>query len=510
MDDALQSMRKAIPMLRADKPGEAIAYQESVVSSLEDAQALLAEHGQNIAPYAAMLSMTRKAVAPSPYVTEIVEEQADMLKLTENSKPEELPKLALPQKNLVHAVNAILTALDPVAHLVESGTVMLFAKDDMDAAAEALTIKDDVEALDAQDYIVEPLTELRSNVDAVVPRYRYLLELTEAIHETFQEGVLIRETQRALREKASAKTADAAAIAKEQGTLRSRTEEYSKLINEITGLGMIVSPVTHMTEAEKLLKDGDVAAAQAKMLQAEAAMKADSTTLLTLMQHITLVLAAPEPAQEVPEEILLLQEVLVMSAKQKAVYRDSNAAKANELKAYEAKLRELEKACDPFIARAKHHKNPVVEVPLRRGEVAPPPRAVPPANLHAKLAAAKSHLSKAAASAKGADRAKTLGSQKLADQSLRHFVVEYALKFIVVPGPPPPADPAPTDDFSEGEDLLMLYMPGAVSGKRPPDGKLEWEVLGKRDRAALNENFARELPLEYRAILKDYYERLAR
>jgi hypothetical protein len=35
-------------------------------------------------------------------------------------------------------------------------------------------------------------------------------------------------------------------------------------------------------------------------------------------------------------------------------------------------------------------------------------------------------------------------------------------------------------------------------------------VLGKRDRAALNENFARELPLEYRAILKDYYERLAK
>jgi len=35
-------------------------------------------------------------------------------------------------------------------------------------------------------------------------------------------------------------------------------------------------------------------------------------------------------------------------------------------------------------------------------------------------------------------------------------------------------------------------------------------VLGRRDRAALNENFARELPLEYRAILKDYYERLAR
>ena len=58
--------------------------------------------------------------------------------------------------------------------------------------------------------------------------------------------------------------------------------------------------------------------------------------------------------------------------------------------------------------------------------------------------------------------------------------------------------------------MMQLFMPGAVTGRRPRDGKLEWEVLGRRDRAALNENFARELPLEYRAILKDYYERLAK
>ena len=62
----------------------------------------------------------------------------------------------------------------------------------------------------------------------------------------------------------------------------------------------------------------------------------------------------------------------------------------------------------------------------------------------------------------------------------------------------------------EKEDIMQLFARGVLTGKRPPDGRLEWEVLGKRDRAALNENFARELPLEFRAILKDYYERLAK
>ena len=51
-------------------------------------------------------------------------------------------------------------------------------------------------------------------------------------------------------------------------------------------------------------------------------------------------------------------------------------------------------------------------------------------------------------------------------------------------------------------------MPGALTGTRPKGGRPEWQVIGRRERAALNENFARELPLEYRAILKDYYERL--
>jgi hypothetical protein len=53
-------------------------------------------------------------------------------------------------------------------------------------------------------------------------------------------------------------------------------------------------------------------------------------------------------------------------------------------------------------------------------------------------------------------------------------------------------------------------MPGAVSGERPADGKTDWEVLGKRQRAALNENFARELPLEHRDTLKNYFERLTK
>ena len=49
-----------------------------------------------------------------------------------------------------------------------------------------------------------------------------------------------------------------------------------------------------------------------------------------------------------------------------------------------------------------------------------------------------------------------------------------------------------------------------MSGEAPKDKKSGWEILGTRNRASLNQNFARELPLEYRATLKDYYEKVAK
>jgi hypothetical protein len=49
----------------------------------------------------------------------------------------------------------------------------------------------------------------------------------------------------------------------------------------------------------------------------------------------------------------------------------------------------------------------------------------------------------------------------------------------------------------------------AVEGDDASGGRHEWRVLGQRDRAALNQNFARELPLEYRQVLRVYFERLS-
>ena len=77
------------------------------------------------------------------------------------------------------------------------------------------------------------------------------------------------------------------------------------------------------------------------------------------------------------------------------------------------------------------------------------------------------------------------------------------------------ASPSEGDgDSSEGSDSESAVSAGFisdfVSGETAKDQRTEWKVLGDRNRAALNQNFARELPLEYRALLKNYYERVAK
>ena len=220
----------------------------------------------------------------------------------------------------------------------------------------------------------------------------------------------------------------------------------------------------------------------------------------------------PGGLKEPPDEIQLLKEVLALAARQKSVYRERCAAKPDSLSEYQSKLREFEKACIPFIERAKKHEYPVTDdagIRTGKNDAATETSPTPP-KLHRNLVQAKAHLANSVSQCAAADHEKAIASQKKAVKSLRHFISRYALIFVTPSGPPPPGEPGISTTFNETEDTMQLFMPGAVTGEKPPDGRLDWEVLGKRDRAALNENFARELPLEYRAILKDYYERLTR
>ncbi|MDA0839843.1 MAG: hypothetical protein O2857_18920 [Planctomycetota bacterium] len=474
----VRAMNDATPLLKDNNPNPAIALQEKALDSLEEAGSLIEELTATRADFAGALENTMNALTPSPLLAEIEAEQRDMAAITKKAKPDDLPGLVIPQKNLIHAVDAVLNSLDALAHKIESGTVMLFAKDDMDSAAAGLQTGDVEEALDAQSFVVESLQEFRAKIDNLTPQYRYVLEVSEFLYELAPESARIRTGMRQLRENVEA--------APDAGALKSKAEEFGSQLQKLTGVQRFAVTARQLSEAMGALKAGDHSAAETQLDQAREALIADTAEMQTLMKNLAYLIAPPPGlgAIKAPSpEVKLTLDVLGLAANQKDLSRKTGTATPEQLAGLASQQRKLESQCAAFIPASESHPN---------------------------LVAAHRHLSDAAAKLEASDRAAAISSQHEAGEVLRYFILEYALKYVDVPPPAPPEEGAPSDDAALEEGELHLIMPGALTGTKPRGGRVEWEVLGRRHRAALNENFARELPLEYRAILKDYYERLVK
>ena len=465
------AVEKATPLLKKNKPDDAIDFQEQALDALEEAAGLNEELTATRATFADVLAMVGSALAPSPLLVEIEDEQSRLSVLTEKVNPEGRPSLVIPQKNLIHAVDAVVASLDPLAHRIESGTVMVFAKEDMDAASIGLETDDIEDALDAQLFVVESLQKLRAKIDQATPEYRYILEVTEHLYEIVPQSTGIRTGTRQLLEKAE-DAPDAAAV-------KTQIKQFGDKVQKLTGEEGYVATARQL---ENAIDSGDAGAGAEDVLDA---LVEDTEKLQTLTENLAYLITPPPFGLELPEpepEVLLLNKVLGLAAHHNDLSRKTQNATPEQLPDFTSQLRVIESQCAAYIPASKSHPN---------------------------LIAAHLHLSEAVVKLEAADLTAATTSQHKAGEVLRYFVLEYALKYVVpllggssgLPGPP-------ADDAEPEEAELELFMPGALTGTKPKGGRQEWQVIGRRERAALNENFARELPLEYRAILKDYYQRL--
>lgn len=245
-----------------------------------------------------------------------------------------------------------------------------------------------------------------------------------------------------------------------------------------------MAPATHMAEAIRLL-EAEQPAAEA-MAAAEATFRSQSEQLNVVIAMLnglpSIVLSNAQPP-----ELHRLIDVLDLASKQRALMRQTHAAADKDLPS----LADAQRSLADAVAKA----NQVEE--LR----------------HPLLAKAHELLTPIADALNASNTKAACASQLAADQTLRHFIIEQAL--ILNTAIPPPSvsnmevvTEAETDDLDYSESVG--FVSDFVSGEAPKDKKSEWEILGERNRAALNQNFARELPLEYRATLKNYYERVAK
>ncbi len=502
LEAAANAMNLATTTLQEKGTKDAIDHLDLAATALTEARELAAGQLTQLNLLQQLIAFEQSVGKASDGMGDIVGGQNDLIIATKVADNKSIQPLLAPQKNLLACLTDIAPSLDLVAARLDVGTPLVFAASDVEDALLAMEDGDGEGAADIQRIAIESLSKVQGLVSEISVQTGYVAEIVEFLHEAESDAAVFAFRQRQLRENPEAK--DSLAM---QQALASETQKYGSLLTEGAGtidfklldekvrekLGDIDltvdfgAPASLMGDAVKLLESGQPAAEQ--MLAAEKALTANSDQLLVIITMLN-GLPAIEVTSASPPELNRLIAALDLASKHRQLLRDTQGTADKDL---------------PALAKAQS-KLTVAAEKLTKAEPEGP-------SIHPMLVAAHEQLMPIAGFLTDSKKAEAASAQQAADQTLRHFIIEQAL-ILNTAVPPTSSSDEPVVTESETTDLsesdTVGFVSDFVSGEAPKDKKSEWEILGTRNRAALNQNFARELPLEFRATLKNYYERVAK
>lgn len=486
MARAEQAMRSAVASLEANDADQAIGHQEGAADILAEAYAIVVTQNEQLGLLQSLLMFQRSVGFATGYMSDIVAEQRDMIAATEGLESDDASPLLPMLANLRRCMADVAPLLDMVAARVDAGSPLAFAVADLEDAVASLQSGDKLDALDAQEVAAESIAEVNTLVVAVKAEANYVAEIVEFLHVTvadtamreYQQDELARKTQSATQEQFKA-------LAAQQRELLAQAEKEGQLLADVTGMSEYAEPAKLMRAASAQLESDDAPAAIEQMELAGVALKENAESLFAVISMLH-GLPSIEIMAYTDPDLERLVDVLTVATAHKILFRDTNKAEAQAMNALAQQQGELATRCQEL------------------SKVGEP---------HAMLETASSQLAAAATAMQSSDRDGSKRHQSAAMQTLRHFIIEQAL-ILETAVPPSAAQDAAPDAGGEGSDSESAFAAGFisdfVSGEAPKDQRTGWKVRGDRNRAALNQNFARELPLEYRGLLKNYYERVAK
>ncbi|MEO0474471.1 MAG: hypothetical protein AAF085_00685 [Planctomycetota bacterium] len=506
LKEAEQRLTQGVAALKANDVDMALTSQEQAADTLAEAYKIVVAQNERLALLQGMLMFQRSVGFANGYMADIVAEQRELLAETEALKPEEM-KVLLPRfAHMRECMHDVAPLLDLVASRLDVGTPLAFAKTDFEDAMAALETGDQFEAIDAQDVAAESLGEVSLLVQDIRTQTGYLAEIVEYLHRSVSEGATLAYEQRELRKTLSAVAQDdLQRFAEAQQALLAKAKLQSVKLFAAAGnpelvppadplLGLdapttpapvFADPAEEMELALQALKENDaeISAEQMELTELIYAENAEALLSVITMLHglpTVVINSDTDPA------LVRLVEVLAVASDYKRVFRETQVADNAGLDTLGDAQKKLAARLDEIASSGEPH-------PM--------------------LAAANKHLADGLTLFLPGNREQLRVSQRATDEQLRQFIIEQAL--ILKTAVPPAAASSsefPTDGpGSDAEaEVTAGFIADFVSGETPNDKRTEWNVLAERNRAALNQNFARELPLEYRGLLKNYYERVAR
>ncbi len=391
--------------------------------------------------------------------------------------------------NLRRCVDEVAPLLDLVASRLDAGTPLAFAVADLEDAVAALKDGDKLDSLDAQEVAMESLKEVHGLVKAVRSQAGYVAEIVEFLHTSIADLAILEYQQEELAIQAEVTPPEDEkynALDQKQRALLKLAAKEGRILVSVTGMPAYSEPAKLMDKALSDLNSIDAPAAAVTMTFAQEKLIENAESLFAV---ITMLHGLPDIdvlEHRDSKGVERLVEVLAVATAHKKLFRDTNKAEDESRKALAGQQAELADHCREL------------------AKVGEP---------HAMLETASTQLLAAAKAFQSSDRDEVKLHQKTAMQTLRHFIIEQAL-ILETAAPPAVAEDGSPEADGEGSDSEADFSAGFisdfVSGEAPKDQRTGWKVRGDRNRAALNQNFARELPLEYRGLLKNYYERVAK
>ena len=481
-----QALGDAASELQQSRSSQAAAAQSRAADSLDKADAM-AQKGVDNLDHA----LTIKQLAED--VRELVEhlkdcelEQRDVRLDTEalgaegdadtplRNQQEVLARAVTQMKEIVALIQEA-DAIDPHLTLAEQAMTeaMLRLEEAKPRPAVPLQIQAEealrkaqevaVRFADRLEYMAEWMAQLeqqRASTMDLLQRQTELREQTEQADEnSFEE---LAQEQSVLETEAQA-MADA---------FQNVEENYQQAANE-------------MTEAGEQLRTPDRDKAVQAQREAEDALAAAARQLDEIMESMT-EFSEVTSWGETTSELDLISRTIELAAAQRRLRAETRAKQEQDVPELSGRQRELKAEADSIAREARAGREHIQE--------------------------ASREMRQATTSLEEPAQDEAVLHQQRAEEALRRAIPEMMQEALEQDG----SDQQTLQEvgldtplMESDQEILRVFQKMAVQGQAVARKRSEWDSLNARDRAALNENFARELPLEYREFLKDYYQALS-
>ena len=513
VQDALAALQETEEQLRAEESYAAADAEQRVMDALEATFEAADRHTQFLERIWALTDLGQDLRTIARHARFIRDEQETLI--ADLKEGEDVAAVtteaARIQGVLSRAVAELQDQVCTAATARRAADLLGEARGAMDAAHFHLTQQNRDEALSLLQNAVLNLEKTGTQVDDLVRRTEYLAQMMEALQRASAQAVFLLDRQVRLR-KRTEKTDEAEPdefedLARDQDVLLGETSVYGDRADVAPAYEGYAEAAGHMEKAVAALKGVEKQTAVGHQKKAEDALRRAKEELFAWfksLERMSEEMGETEP-MDWPQGMDLIQGTLLLAMEQwdlRHETRMSPEERFSNLMEEQERLRD-----ETRIARD------LAEQTLEEEDSVYIPGAIPLDNAQYHMTGAWRHLSEG-------DREKAVDREYKAEKALRQALAQLTMS--TFPAESEEGEMEEEEEEGTGGPIAPItanmgnesgwrtFFAASPKGKPVAKDSSEWESLTEREREALNENFARELPLEFREMLRDYYIELSK